>query len=172
MGTSYRAWRCSLANLAPSGKQPSTGLLGPWRRQSLPYLHPAGLLNKDRIKAWQYTEHISNWVETRELTGGKSCSSESDTGGFLIFFNIYFFKIYLFNNFGPYPVACVILVSWPGIEPTPPALGGGVFLFILAALGFHYCVGFSLVVVSGGYSLVVVHTLLTAVGFPVGKHRL
>ena len=50
--------------------------------------------------------------------------------------------------------------------------GGGVFLFILAALGFHYCVGFSLVVVSGGYSLVVVHTLLTAVGFPVGKHRL
>ena len=46
------------------------------------------------------------------------------------------------------------------------------YVFILAALGFHYCIGFSLVVVSGGYSLVAAHTLLTAVGFPVGKRRL
>ena len=46
------------------------------------------------------------------------------------------------------------------------------YFCILAALGFHYCIRFSLVVVSGGSSLVVVHMLLTAVGFPVAKHRL
>ena len=37
-------------------------------------------------------------------------------------------------------------------------------------LGFHCCTGFSLVALSGGYSLVVVLGLLTAVASPVAEH--
>ena len=39
-------------------------------------------------------------------------------------------------------------------------------------LGLHCCVGCSLVVVSGGYSLVAVHGLLTVVASLVVQHRL
>ena len=46
-----------------------------------------------------------------------------------------------------------------------------VYLF-LAVLGFRCCVGFSLIVASGGYSLVVVLRLLIAMVSLVGEHRL
>ena len=46
------------------------------------------------------------------------------------------------------------------------------FFFFLAVLGLHCCPGFFLVVVNGGYSLVVVHGLLIAVAFLVAGHRL
>ena len=50
-----------------------------------------------------------------------------------------------------------------------------IILFIyllLAVLGLHCCEGFSLVVVSGDYSLVSVHELLIAVASPVVEYRL
>ena len=43
---------------------------------------------------------------------------------------------------------------------------------VLAVLGLHCCMGFSLVAVSRGNSLVVIHGLLTAVAFLVAEHRL
>ena len=46
------------------------------------------------------------------------------------------------------------------------------FIFILAVLGLHCCVGFSLVAASGGYSLVVVRRLLVAVASLVVEHVL
>ena len=46
-----------------------------------------------------------------------------------------------------------------------------IYLF-LTVLGLHCCVGFSLVAVSGGYSLVAAHGLLTAVASFVAGHRL
>ena len=45
------------------------------------------------------------------------------------------------------------------------------YLF-LAVLGLPRCAGFSLIVGSGGYSLVSVCELLTVVDSLVGKHRL
>ena len=45
-------------------------------------------------------------------------------------------------------------------------------LFILAALGLYCCVGFSLVVVSEGYSLVAMHQLLMAVASFIVEHGL
>ena len=45
-------------------------------------------------------------------------------------------------------------------------------LFVLAVLGLRRCLGFSLVVASGGYSLAAVHGLLTAVASLVVEHRL
>ena len=51
---------------------------------------------------------------------------------------------------------------------------GIIFIYlVLAVLGlFLLCVGFSLVVTSGGYSLVAEHMLLIAVASPVAKRRL
>ena len=46
------------------------------------------------------------------------------------------------------------------------------YLFILAVLGLHCCIGVSLVVASGGYSLVVVCGLLVVVASLVVEHRL
>ena len=47
------------------------------------------------------------------------------------------------------------------------------FFFFLAVLGLHCCEwGLSLVVQSGGYSVVAVNGLLIAVNSPVVKHRL
>ena len=46
------------------------------------------------------------------------------------------------------------------------------YLFILAVLGLHCCMGVSLVVVSGGYSLVVVCGLLIVVASLVEEHGL
>ena len=43
---------------------------------------------------------------------------------------------------------------------------------VLAVLGLHCCVGFSLVAVSRGNSLVAIHGLLTVVAFLVAEHRL
>ena len=37
------------------------------------------------------------------------------------------------------------------------------FVYLLTVLGLHCCLGFSLVVVSGGHSLVLVHGLLFVV---------
>ena len=45
-----------------------------------------------------------------------------------------------------------------------------IYLF-LVVLGLHWCMGFSLVAVNGGYSLVAVHKLLIAVASLVA-HRL
>ena len=42
------------------------------------------------------------------------------------------------------------------------------YLFV-AVLGLHCCTGFSLVVVRGGYSLVLAHRLLTAVASLVAE---
>ena len=42
----------------------------------------------------------------------------------------------------------------------------------MAVLGLRCCVGFSLVVVSGGYSLFVVHGLLIVVASLVAEHGL
>ena len=42
----------------------------------------------------------------------------------------------------------------------------------MAVLSAHCCMGFSLVAASGGYSLVAVHRLLTAVASLVAKHGL
>ena len=50
-----------------------------------------------------------------------------------------------------------------------------VFLFLnlfLAVLDLHCCVGFSLIVASGSYSLVTMHRLLIAVFSLVAEHRL
>ena len=47
-----------------------------------------------------------------------------------------------------------------------------IYFFFLAVLGLHCCMGFSLVVASGGYSLVAVHGLITAVAFLVVEHEL
>ena len=44
--------------------------------------------------------------------------------------------------------------------------------YLVFVLGLHHCVGFSLVAVRGGYSLVVVHGLLTAVASLGAEHRL
>jgi len=44
--------------------------------------------------------------------------------------------------------------------------------FVLSALGLHCCAGFSLVVVSGGSSLVLVHRLLIAEASFVMENRL
>ena len=46
------------------------------------------------------------------------------------------------------------------------------FYLFLAMLGLHCCVGFSLVVASGGYSLVAGHGLRIAVASLVVAHRL
>ena len=46
-----------------------------------------------------------------------------------------------------------------------------IYLF-LAVLGLHYCSGFSLVLASGGYSLVAVHGFLSVMAFLVVEHRL
>ena len=46
------------------------------------------------------------------------------------------------------------------------------YLFIFACLGLHCQVGFSLVVASRGYSLVVAWGLFTAGASPVVEHRL
>ena len=43
---------------------------------------------------------------------------------------------------------------------------------VLAVLGLHCCMGFSLVAVSRGNSLVAIHGLLTVVAFLVAEHRL
>ena len=45
-------------------------------------------------------------------------------------------------------------------------------IYVLAVLGLHCFMGFSLVVVSGGYFLDAVHRLLTAETSLVLKHRL
>ena len=45
-----------------------------------------------------------------------------------------------------------------------------VFGLFLAMLGFCCCTGFSLVVTSGGYSLVAVRMLFIRVASPVGEH--
>ena len=75
------------------------------------------------------------------------------------------------------------------MEPTPPALkvwslnhwtAREVPLsylkkkksLFLAVLDLPRCVGFSLVVASGGYSLLGVHGLLIVVASPVAEHRL
>ena len=62
------------------------------------------------------------------------------------------------------------------LRPVQPNKQNGVFfriLFIyLAVLGLPCSVGFSLVVVSGGYSLVVVHGLLIVVASLVAGHGL
>ena len=46
------------------------------------------------------------------------------------------------------------------------------FYLFLAVLGLHYCVDFSLVVVSGSCSLVVMHRLLLAMASLVVQHGL
>ena len=46
-----------------------------------------------------------------------------------------------------------------------------IYLF-LAVLGLHCCSGFSLVLASGGYSLVAVHGFLIVVAFLVVEHKL
>ena len=46
------------------------------------------------------------------------------------------------------------------------------FIFILAVLGLHCCMGFSLVAASGGFALVVVRRLLVAVASLVAEHGL
>ena len=45
-------------------------------------------------------------------------------------------------------------------------------VLFVAVLGLHCCTGFSLVVASGGCSLVVAHRVLIAVASVVGEHRL
>ena len=47
-----------------------------------------------------------------------------------------------------------------------------IFFFFSSVLGLHCCVGFYLVVVRGGYSLVMVHELLIALVFFVADHGL
>ena len=42
----------------------------------------------------------------------------------------------------------------------------------LAVLGLHCCVGFSLVAMSRGYSVIAIHRLLTAAASLVAEHRL
>ena len=39
-------------------------------------------------------------------------------------------------------------------------------------MSLHYCVGFSRVAVSGGYSLAAVHRLLISLAFLVSEHEL
>ena len=46
------------------------------------------------------------------------------------------------------------------------------FIYFLAVLGLHCCIGFSLVAASRGYSLTVLHRLLTAVTSRVAEHGL
>ena len=46
------------------------------------------------------------------------------------------------------------------------------FFFYFAVLGLHCCAGFSLVSVSGGYSLLVVHELLIPAASLAAEHRL
>ena len=46
-----------------------------------------------------------------------------------------------------------------------------IYLF-LAVLGLHCCMGFSLVAVSRGYSVVAMHRLLTVLASLVSEHRL
>lgn len=118
----------------------------------LPHLHPAGQLNGRQNQGMAVHHHISSWVETRELTGGESCSSESDTGGVFIFSNISFKK-----NF-TYLIICATHCSMCDLSfltrDEPGTLHWEVepffYFCILAALGFHDCVRFSPVVVSGG----------------------
>ena len=46
------------------------------------------------------------------------------------------------------------------------------FLVFLTVLGLHFCEGLSLVAVSGGFSLVVVHKLLVVRASLIVEHRL
>ena len=46
------------------------------------------------------------------------------------------------------------------------------FVYLLTVLGLHCCLGFSLVVVSGGYALVVVREFLIVMASFVVQHRL
>ena len=47
-----------------------------------------------------------------------------------------------------------------------------IYSFILAVLGLRCCLGFSLVVAVGGYTLIVVHGLLIAEASLVVEHQL
>ena len=59
--------------------------------------------------------------------------------------------------------------STRGYDPFPE----GMYLFLfLAVLRLHWCLGFSLVADSRGYSLAVVHRLLIAVASLVAEHGL
>ena len=74
------------------------------------------------------------------------------------------------------PVACGILVPQPGMETKSLALEGrffffNVFLFGCAGSSLLHA-GFSLVAVSRGYTVVVVHRLLVAAASFVAEHRL
>ena len=46
------------------------------------------------------------------------------------------------------------------------------FIYVLAELALHYCLGFHLVAVSGSYSLVLMRGLLLAVASLIEEHRL
>ena len=93
-----------------------------------------------------------------------------------------------FFFFWPHQAACGILVPQPAMAPTPPALKAWSLnhwtarevslrylkkkKLFLAVLDLPGCVGFSLVVASGGCSLLGVHGLLIAVASLVASHRL
>ena len=69
------------------------------------------------------------------------------------------------------------LCGCPPPDATLPPSALGHFLYMqfylfMASLGLHSCMGFFLVEVSGGYSLVVVGRLLTAVASRVAEHVL
>ena len=75
------------------------------------------------------------------------------------------------------PTACGFLVPPTGIQPLSPASEGRILFFylliyLLAVLGLRCHVGFSLVVVSGGYFLVAVWWLFNAVTSLFAEHRL
>ena len=64
---------------------------------------------------------------------------------------------------------CVIKISVGSVQDLIP---GQAPVYVLAVLAFRCCLGFHLVAVSGGCSLVVMHGLLLAVASLVEEHRL
>ena len=68
-------------------------------------------------------------------------------------------------------------MNWGGAQFSPSQYGMCIFknnfiYLFLAVLGLHCCVGFSLIVASGGHSLATVHRLLIAVASLVVEHGL
>ena len=111
--------------------------------------------------------HDSPWYEpTKKSQLGRSiksrlCSSEYN----LVSSNLFCCRWLCFDS----PLARSFQI-YPGV-PICKCFTSLIYLF-LAVLGLCCCVGFSLVVVSGGYSLFVVHGLLIVVASLVAEHGL
>ena len=71
--------------------------------------------------------------------------------------------------------ACLFLSLLPKRKVSLKCIYVYIFVYLiyfLGVLGLHCCTGFSLVLVSGNYSLVVVSRLLIAVAFLAAEHEL